>query len=84
MLIESGLRGMKLIENLPNFYTIQLGDKLKHPLFGEMIVRHIYKVGEECEMCCVLLEFNGTVRIFKGLDLFQLKHKGKATLKVMK
>lgn len=75
---------MKLIESLNSFNTITLGEKLNHPLFGVIIVRHIYKVDGQCEMCCTLLEFNGTVRIFNGLDLFQLKHKGKATLKAVK
>lgn len=79
---------MKLITSMQNYSTIHLGDKLRHPIFGEMRVDCIVKGQSgsdlDVDITCTLLEFNGTLRVFEGIDLIRIKYNRRTRLKVIK
>ncbi len=79
---------MKLITSMQNYSTIHLGDTLSHPVFGKMRVDCIVKGTSgsdlDVDITCSLLEYNGTIKIFEGIDLIRIKYGRRTRLKVIK
>lgn len=77
---------MTILESLKSAYSIKKGDKLEHPVFGNIRVDGIFKKENEdgYDLFCTLLEFNGTVKVFDAMDMVRIKYRRKTRLKAIK
>lgn len=75
-----------MIQSLPSCYSLKLGDKILHPVFGELKICFIINSTEfdDFEVWCQLLEFNDTIKYFSAMDLVRIKYKRRTILKLVK
>lgn len=77
---------MKLIESLDSAYSIQKGDVITHPTFERLKVDFITRESDKDDytMLCRLLDFNDTLKEFKGLDLVRIKFKRRTAMRIVR
>jgi hypothetical protein len=67
---------VKLVQSLDVAFMIRLGEKIAHPIFGEMEVVFISQASDGTyEMLCKLFEFNNSLKVFDALSLSRIKFK---------
>lgn len=75
---------MEIKTSVKKAYGIELGDNLRHPVYGAMKVEGIFERTDGFDLCCTLNEFNNTMKMFDALDMIRLKYRKRTRLRIVR